>query len=403
MRALFSVSARFITLGCAPFIHSTAFADVEQAPGNHPTLNRQPSFGATINLKNNKHQKQKKVATLESLVLVGGSAYPQLSAEIASLIGVQLAAASVARFNDGEVNLQFHETLFEKDVFIIQPCAAPVNDSIMELLLTVSCARRAGARRVTAVIPYYGYKHHRRGAATSTKHNSRYITSGAVDFAKMLQEMGVDRVISVDLQRPGQGQEACFFDNQVPLESVVTTDYLVNYFVKNIPLRGPIVVIAPNAECVNKARKFQLGFKKVFGPDVSLSFYSSQEVGSGPCDTSQLALLGNPKIAGADVVIVDDMVDSARTVSAISQRLKNAGARNIYVCASHGLFTEDAMEIIEKSAVKKVIVCNTLPLPANASSKVQQVSIAPMLTHVILAEHFRRSTYLNDDEFDLDD
>jgi len=132
----------------------------------------------------------------------------------------------------------------------------------------------------------------------------------------MLQEMGVDRVVSVDLQRPGQGQEACFFDNQVPLESVVTTDYLVKYFVDNIPLQGPIAVIAPNAECVNKARKFQLGFRKAFGTEVSLSFYTSPDFGlvkkehypdinfffehfkyrSGPTDTTKLNLLGNPKV-----------------------------------------------------------------------------------------------------------
>jgi hypothetical protein len=123
------------------------------------------------------------------------------------------------------------------------------------------------------------------------------LTSGAMDFAKMLQIMGVDRVIAVDLQRPGQGHEACFFDNTVPLESVVTTDYLVNYFIKSVPLQAPIVVVAPNSECMKKARKFQLAFQDTFGVDaVKLAAFSTGDTGSGPSDTDTLELLTNPKV-----------------------------------------------------------------------------------------------------------
>ena len=136
------------------------------------------------------------------MVLISGSAHPELAKEISSIIGVPLADAEIKRFSDGEVSVQINHNLRGKDVFVIQPCAAPVNDSIMELLLTVSCVRRSSARRVIAVIPYFGYKHHRRGAPISTKHNSRFLFSSSMAFAKMLQEMGVDRVIAVDLQVP---------------------------------------------------------------------------------------------------------------------------------------------------------------------------------------------------------
>jgi ribose-phosphate pyrophosphokinase len=134
------------------------------------------------------------------MVLISGSAHPELAKEISAIIGVPLADADIKRFSDGEVYVQINHNLRGKDVFVIQPCAAPVNDSIMELLLTVSCVRRSSARRVIAVIPYFGYKHHRRGAPISTKHNSRFLFSSSMAFAKMLQEMGVDRVIAVDLQ-----------------------------------------------------------------------------------------------------------------------------------------------------------------------------------------------------------
>lgn len=156
----------------------------------------QPSFDATINLKRSMSKKIiKHTEKLDSMVLISGSAHTELSQSISQLIGVPLLDASLSRFSDGEVSVQFNEGLRERNVFIIQPCAgtvyaiashsiascimndwsvAPVNDSIVELLLTISCAHRSGARRVTAVIPYYGYKHHRRASAISSKHHSRY-------------------------------------------------------------------------------------------------------------------------------------------------------------------------------------------------------------------------------------
>lgn len=211
----------FAGIGLHASMYQPAYAnnDPSQKASNFKS---QPSFGATTNLKKAMMKKEssrrKSEGALDSLLIVGGSAHPELTNEIASLIGSPIAHTSSSRFADGEVSIMLHDDVFEKVVFVIQPCAAPVNDSVMELLLTVSCLRRAGAKRIVAVIPYYGYKHHRRVSPHSAIHQSRYMTSLSVDFARMLQEMGVDGVISVDLQRPGQGQEACFFDNDVPLE-----------------------------------------------------------------------------------------------------------------------------------------------------------------------------------------
>ena len=130
-------------------------------------------------------KKKKEKRSLKNLVLISGSAHKDLGNKISERIGVPLASSRIGRFVDGEVSIQIHDNMRGKDVFIVQSCAAPVNDSIMELLLTVSCARRSGARRVIAVIPYFGYKHHRRGVAISTKHQSRFLSSGAKDFSKM--------------------------------------------------------------------------------------------------------------------------------------------------------------------------------------------------------------------------
>lgn len=182
-------------------------------------LSQQPAFVSISAAQRGIGKKASKDAiSLDSMVMIAGTAHVELSKEISMIIGVPLAATDLKRFADGEVSIQINENLRGKDVFILQTCAAPVNDSIMELLLSVSCARydsdlslfhmiclfsnlnvqpllhifkrRSGARRVIAVIPYFGYKHHRRGASISTRHHSRFLSSSAMDFAKMLQEMG---------------------------------------------------------------------------------------------------------------------------------------------------------------------------------------------------------------------
>lgn len=343
--------------------------------------------------------------TTDGMVLITGTAHAELAREISALVDKPLTRAKISRFADGEVSIQIDESIRGTDVFIVQSCTSPVNDSIMELLLTVSCARRSGAKRIIAVVPYYGYKHHRRGSSLSTKLQSRFLSSGAMDFARMLQEMGVDRVIAVDLQRPGQGQEACFFDSSVPLEVVLSTDIMIDYVVGMMELDGPgvhapIVVVTPNAECFKKARKFQVGLQRHSRAEVQLAAFFSSDTGSGPTDVTKLELVGNDvKLQGADVVIVDDMVDTGGTLADLSKRLKAAGARRIFVAASHGIFTENSMANIDQAPVDRVVVTNSLPLPAACSPKVVQVSLAPYLSNIILAEYFRTMSTAVEEEF----
>jgi ribose-phosphate pyrophosphokinase len=333
--------------------------------------------------------------------LISGTAHEGLSTELSKIVGMPLHQTTIKRFADGEVSIQFNENVRGHDVFIVQSCASPVNDNIMELLLSISCARRSGARRVIAVIPYFGYKHHRRSSQISTKHQSRFLASGAMDFAKMLQEMGVDKVISVDLQRPGQGHEACFFDTSVPLESVMTMDLMVKHFVDKIPLnKNKLVIMSPNAECFRKARKFQrtIADKLGEGAEVKLAaLIPINHTGSGPASNdanNSLELVGSGvDLKGADVVIVDDMIDTAGTLSSISKYLQDHGAANVYVSASHGLFTKSAVELISASPIlRKVVVTNTLPLSTLAKakqSKIDVVTIAPLLAKILVAEYGR--------------
>jgi ribose-phosphate pyrophosphokinase len=287
---------------------------------------------------------------------------------------------------DGEVTCVVQEAIGGKDVFIIQPCANPVNDHIMEILLLTSCAKRSGALRVTAVIPYFGYKYHRRGEPISTKNQSRFLWSAAGDFAKMLTTMGVDRIIAVDLHRPGQGQETCFFDTTVPVENVSSNDLMLQYFKDHVPLSKNVTVVAASPDFLKKARKLQIGLKQD-GRNVQLAAFL-RKIDSTEVRTSRelTRLLGDVK--DSDVIIVDDILDTGGTLSNICHRVKLEGAAKVYICASHGMFTENSMDIIRLSPVDQVIVTNSLPLPSNAPAKIVQLSVAPLLAQIIETEHY---------------
>jgi ribose-phosphate pyrophosphokinase len=157
----------------------------------------------------------------------------------------------------GEIQLAYKENIRGRSVYIVQSCSTPVYDNVMELLLLVTAARRAGAKKVTVVIPYFAFKYHKRGAPISTKHSSRFLWSAGSDFAKMLEAAGVDMVISVDLQRFGQGHEACFFDSSIPVETIDTTRTMAEYLKRSVSLNEKVVVVAANPNCAKKAIKFK--------------------------------------------------------------------------------------------------------------------------------------------------
>jgi len=273
----------------------------------------QPSFGKENTRAKSLRDQRKTKITKNSIVLIAGSGNPSIAQSVSNLIDVPLADVKLEKFNDGECNIRIRSDVRGKHVYIVQSCVAPVNDSVLELLLLISCARRAGAKRITAVIPYFAYKHHRRFTAVSTKLHSRFLTSGAMDVAKMLEVMEVDSVVSVDIQRPGQGHEACYFSAHVPLECVVTTNLFANYLAHNLQLSAPLVVVAPNAESLQKAKKFQLRLQKSLtkevatdssvvkaapvSPDVRLAgfFQGGYTTNSSPSST-HLELLGNQKV-----------------------------------------------------------------------------------------------------------
>ena len=355
-----------------------------------------------VKLNNNKSYARRREGTkdrvdIKNLLLISGSAHPRLTKEIADVLEIKIADATIKRYADGECSVAVNENVRGRDVFIVQTCAAPVNDNIIELLLTISAVRRSGAKRVTAVVPYFGYKHHRRGMPVSSYHNSRFLSSNAKDFAKMMTHLGVDRVISVDLQRAGQGGEACFFDNDVPLETFMASETMIDLVgaelekksIDNQGHKNRVIIVAPNSECVAKARKFQFAMENK-GFKSELEAYFQAHSGSGSSDPTRLESRGGKKgVKGANVIIVDDMVDTAGTIAFLSNKFKSEGAENIYVCASHGVLSGESMQRIDSAPIQKMYITNSLPISSWVSPKVVTVNLAAPLANLILTEYHR--------------
>lgn len=316
-------------------------------------------------------------------------------------MGKSLSDVDTRLFADGEISIVINESMRGKDVFIIQSCAPPVNDSVIELLLSVAAAKRSGATSVTAVIPYFGYRLNRRGLPISTRFHSRFLWSAAGDLAKMLQVMGVDKVISVDIQRPGQGHEACFFHSALPAETLTTNDLFVDYFHKTLSSDVPLVLVSPNTEFVKKAKKWQ-GKLANLRPNQEIDIGVFLRSDSDISFVKGVPLEFQGDVKGKDVLLIEDYIDSAMHISILCNRLLKEGANRVYVAASHAWFDDNSVDLVNLSPIVKVVVTDSLPLPEKAKrcDKIVQLSIAPLIAKVIQSDVSYTSNV--DNEFNVD-
>ena len=312
-------------------------------------------------------------------IFCGGSNH-KLAEEITEHLGMKLGDITVGRFADGEVNVMVNENVRGQDVYLIQPTCPPnVNESLVELLLMVSTMRRASARRITAVIPYYGY------ARQDRKMTSR-VPISAADVARLLESMGVDRVIAIDLHC---GQIQGFFGPRVPVDNLEAAQVGVEYFGQlDPPLQNPVVV-SPDAGGVYRAKKFGEALHKRIGTEPGVAMIIKQRKKAG--EIARMDLVGS--VEGCDAIIVDDMIDSAGTLCKAAENIQKYGARKVYAFASHGLFSGPADKRIRNSCMEKVVVVNTVPLPQHMESnkKLVQLSVGQLLANAILRVHARKS------------
>ncbi len=301
-------------------------------------------------------------AARRRLVLFTGRSHPELAAEIAAHLSVPLGGANLHEFADGEIHARYSDSIRGADVFIIQTHARPVNDSIMEQLIMVDAAKRASARTVTAVCPYYGYARQDRKAS-----GREPITAKLV--ADLLSVAGVSRVMSVDLH---SGQVQGFFD--FPVDHLVAWPVLVGYLREHVG--SDVVVVSPDAGRVRVAERFsqQLG--------ADLAFVHKRRPPGQANAVEALEVIG--KVAGRRCVVVDDMIDTAGTMCAAARRLTEEGATEVWAMATHAVLSDPATERLEEAPISRVVVTNTLPLPPERRiDKIVVLSIAGVVASAI--------------------
>lgn len=299
------------------------------------------------------------------LRLFSGSANLQLSQEIARYLGMDLGPMLRKRFADGELYIQIQESIRGCDVYLIQPTCQPVNDHLMELLIMIDACRRASARQITAVIPYYGYARADRKTA-----GRESITAKLV--ANLITQGGADRILAMDLH---SAQIQGYFD--IPFDHVYGSPVLINYLASK--QLSDLVVVSPDVGGVARARAFA---KKL--NDAPLAIVDKRRQAHNVAEV--MNVIGD--VAGKTAVLVDDMIDTGGTISEAGRILREQGARQVYACATHAVFSPPAIERLSSGVFEEVIVTNTIPVPeSDRFEQLTLLSVANVLGETIWRIH----------------
>jgi ribose-phosphate pyrophosphokinase len=305
------------------------------------------------------------ISAHDRLRLFSGSANVPLAQEVARYLGIDLGPMVRKRFADGEVYVQIQESIRGCDVYLIQPTCCPVNDRLMELLIMIDACRRASARQITAVIPYYGYARADRKTA-----GRESITAKLV--ANLITEAGASRILAMDLH---SAQIQGYFD--IPFDHVYGSPVLLDYLAsKQLP---DIVVVSPDVGGVARARAFA---KKL--NDAPLAIIDKRRQAHNVAEV--MNVIGDVK--GKTAVLVDDMIDTAGTISEGARLLRREGARQVFACATHAVFSPPAIERLSSGVLEEVIVTNTIPVPEeNHFDRLTVLSVANLLGETIWRIH----------------
>jgi len=303
------------------------------------------------------------------LKLFSGNANRPLAEEIAQHLHMSLGDADVSRFSDGEVYVQINENVRGQDVFVIQPTCPPVNDHLMELLVMMDALKRASARRITAVLPYYGYGRQDRKVMPRVPITAKLV-------ADLITTAGCQRVLAVDLHA---GQIQGFFD--IPVDHLFAAPPVIVDYLAKKDLKDPVLV-SPDAGGVERAR--------AIAKRLSAGLAIIDKRRDGPNVAVFMNLIGDVK--GKDVVVIDDMIDTAGTLLQAVEAVKREGARRVLACAVHGVLSGPAIKRIQDSALEEVVITNSVPLaPEKANPKIHVLSVAPLLAEAIRRIHDEES------------
>ncbi len=293
-----------------------------------------------------------------------GNSNKQVAADIAACLGLPLGKADVKTFSDGEISVGIQESVRGSDVFVVQSTCTPVNDNLMELLIMIDAFKRASAGRVTAVMPYFGYARQDRKAKARDPISAKLV-------ADLITAAGADRLLTMDLHA---AQIQGFFD--IPVDHLMGVPILIPHFVEKM---GDDVsnytVVSPDLGSVTRARKFAERC------DVPLAIIDKRRPKANVCEV--MNIIGDVK--GRKVIIVDDMIDTAGTLcNAANALVEVGGAKEVIACATHGVLSGPAIERIQNSALKEVVILDTVALPEEKRcDKITQLPVAPVFAEAI--------------------
>jgi ribose-phosphate pyrophosphokinase len=293
--------------------------------------------------------------------LFGGTSNQALNQEVCTYLGVEPGKIMVKTFSDGETQIEIHENIRGRDVFILQSTCIPVNDNLMQLLIIMDALRRASAKRITAVIPYYGYGRQDRKVKPRVPISAKLV-------ADLITVAGADRVVSIDLHA---GQIQGYFN--IPVDNLFSAPLLLKYI--RTHFNDDMVIVSPDAGGVERARAFA---KRL---DASLAIIDKRR--DAPNIAEAMNIIGD--VEGKVAIILDDMVDTAGTLTQGANAVKKRGASRIFACCTHPVLSGPAIERIEASPIDRLVVTNTIPLKKEAEncSKIVSLSVAELLGETI--------------------
>lgn len=301
-----------------------------------------------------------KCGSYDGFKLFAGNSNRALAEEVAALLGKPLGNATVAKFSDGEINVTIGETVRGEDCYIIQSTCYPANDNLMELLIMIDAMKRASAGRINAVIPFYGYERQERKAKARDPISAKLISD-------LIVAAGADRVVTIDLHA---AQIQGFFD--IPVDHLQGKPILVQYYIdKGIE---DIVIVSPDHGGAVRARYMA----ETLGCPIAII----DKRRPAPNQSEVMNVIG--EVSGKNCIILDDMIDTAGTITNAAKAIKDLGAQNVYVCATHGVLSGPAIERLEASEIEEMVLLNTIPLTEKKkSAKIKMLSVAPLLAEAI--------------------
>ena len=292
-----------------------------------------------------------------------GNSHPELAREIAEILGVPVGKAKVSTFSDGEISVDINETVRGADVFIVQSTCSPVNNNLMELLIMIDAFKRASAGRITAVIPYYGYARQDRKAKSRDPITAKLV-------ADLLTAAGAHRVLTMDLHA---AQIQGYFN--IPVDHLLGSPILAKHFIdKGLSDQDDVVVVSPDLGSVTRARKFA---DKLHAPIAIIDKRRPK------ANVSEIMnIIGD--VEGKRCILIDDMIDTAGTITNAANALRDLGATAVYACCTHGVLSGPAFDRLNSSAIEELVMLNTITLPEEAdTSKICSLSVAPIFAEAI--------------------